>query len=147
MPQLRYFGIDHAEGAIDPARADLRLGQFVAWAEPLPVGTEVELDGVPYRVTRVDEGLAPGVWLLADNQTMRDIPLHLENTPTAPSPPPVIVSDVTMPPPAPAAVAASETVEATPPAIAPAAAVEPEPEPEGSGRKRRRKARKTMVGR
>jgi hypothetical protein len=155
MPHLRYFGIDLGEGAIDPARADTRLGQFVAWAEPLPVGSAVEIEGVIYEISRVDEGLAPGVWLKSENQTLRDIPLPVEAESTTPSPPPVVIDDLPAPtaaegPPTIVMQAVAPPSDEPPPAAATSegdSPTEPEPEPEGGGRRRRRKPRKTMMGR
>ncbi len=67
MAQVRYLGIAVGE-PVEPAtlRSDPQLGLFVPATEPLPVGTQVDFDGAIVVVLRVEEGLAPGVWLRGD---------------------------------------------------------------------------------
>jgi hypothetical protein len=120
MPQLRYLGFPVGEGAIDGSRSSNSLGSFVAFAEPLPVGTTVELDGAPHRVTRVDEGATPGFWA----RDTRTTPVAIEPELTTPSPPPAEMT--------------SDPEDGAP---------EPVPEGGGPSRGRRRRRGKTVMGR
>ena len=71
---FRYFGVKLADVELAGLRSDASLGRFVPMADPLPVGTTVELDDIAHRVTRIDEGLAPGVWVWADGVARQPMP-------------------------------------------------------------------------
>lgn len=147
---VRYFGVKLADVDLAGARSDAALGRFVPMADPLPVGTVIEVDDVAHRVTRVDEGLAPGVWLWTDGvvrqpapdavtapemATVRDLAVHAEGVPEP------VDAQATVPTPMPVAAEAE-------PAPAPVAPDKSDKNDKGEdGGKRRRRRAKTTVGR
>jgi hypothetical protein len=141
MAQVRYLGFSVGNAQLD-GRSDDSLGRFVAIGEPMPVGTEVELDGIAMRITRVDEA-ANGFWARPLAAAATPLPVEAEaTTPTAPP------AEMTA---APAGAANEEAPEPAGEGVPePVAEAVPEPTPEegNSGRKgRRRRGRKTVLGR
>jgi hypothetical protein len=136
LASLRYFGVRLLELDASGLRTDAPLGRFVPIADPLPVGTTVELDGVPHRIVRVDEGLTPGVWLWTDGVA------------TAPMPDMVTVRDLPVTPEAvPVAIDAAPTVATAAPEAATPDEVAPTPsEKNDDGTKKRRRRGKTTFG-
>jgi hypothetical protein len=155
MAQVRYLGFSVGNVQLDD-RSDDALGRFVALGEPMPVGTEIELDGVAMRITRVDES-AHGFW--ARPLAAGAMPLAVPATPLAvPATPQPIESEATVPTASPAQMTPEPADAADEGASEPAgdgvpepvaeAAPEPTPEESGGSRKgRRRRGRKTVLGR
>ncbi len=138
MAEVRYFGMLVTQNEVDAARSDAAVGRFVPFAEPLPVGTQIEIDGAAHRVTRVDEGLSPGCWVLPEGVRAGAAPQAIEAEQTTPTPPPAEAL----------AAASSEAVpEAVPEAVTAGPPSEPPSPDEGGGGKRKRRPKKTMMGR
>lgn len=134
---IRYFGVTLGDTR-EEERTDARLGRFFATADPMPVGTSLEVDGVVHVVSRVDEGTPSGVWLWAEG---------MHTTARAPTAAPMPVDDVPTAPMTPEALPAQALpVEALPQQDAPTASVD-----DSSGKtddpKRKRRRSKTVVGR
>jgi hypothetical protein len=122
MLDVRYLGIVLGRIEGEP-RAESDLGSFVKLAEPMPVGTVVEVGGARYLVRRVDEN-AGGFWLRSS--TMKDaVPMAIAPDLTVrEAPPPAALADAI-------------------PEAAPTETSGPNDEPRG----RKRKNRKTTFGR
>lgn len=143
MPQVRYLGFTVGEGRFDGDRSD-GDARFVAFAEPLPVGSWIELDGIRQRITRVEEGQNAGFWVLPEGAQRPAAPVQIEPETTAPSAPPIEMTAEPEGPEDGAPVAVADSAEG-------AADASPEPtsdEPSSGGRsKKKRKNRKTVLGR
>jgi hypothetical protein len=139
MPQVRYLGFTVGEGNFDGDRSD-GDARFLVFAEPMPVGSMIEVDGLRQRITRVEEGANGGFWVLPEGGK-RAAPVQVEPETTVPSAPPV---EMTAEPEGPEDGAPEAIGDAT-------AEAAPEPtsdEPSSGGRsKKKRKNRKTVVGR
>ena len=132
LVNIRYFGVTLGDTR-EEERSDARLGRFFVTADPMPVGTSLEVDGVVHVVSRVEEGTVSGVWLWAEG---------MATTGRAPTAAPMPVDDVPTAPMTPAAL----PVEALPQQDAPTASVD-----DSSGKnddpKPKRRRSKTVVGR
>ena len=136
---IRYFGVTLGDSRGEE-RPDPRLGRFFATADPMPVGTSLEVDGVVHVVSRVEEGTRSGVWLWAEGvgttaSAPSGTPLAVDDVPTAPMTPEPPVAEALAPP-----------AEALPQPDAPSLSVD-----DSSGKtedpKRKRRRSKTVVGR
>jgi hypothetical protein len=129
MSDVRYFGFSLA--TIDREERRGPLGRFLALAEPMPVGTELEVDGERVRVTRVEE-TEGGSWARAGGEavptavpidaTVREVPADATTAHAEP--------------------ASSEAAGETPPEPEPS-----KPNDDGSRGGRKRRNKKTVMGR
>jgi hypothetical protein len=129
MAEVRYLGFVVGQGSIDESRSNDVLGRFVRLSEPMPVGTLVEVDGVPHRIRRVEEGASTGCFVLALDARPRTAPVAVDADVTVPSPPPA---------------EAAEADDDNGPEDGAPTPVADEPT---RGKGRRRRNRKTVVGR
>ena len=144
MAQVRYLGFVVGDGPLDATRETPAQGRFVGLREPLPVGTLVELEGAQQRVTRVDEGAAPGFWILPASAA-RPV-AHTAGVPTTVEPDTTVKSD----PPVIEMVADAEDEPAAPAAAVPVkeeGAPDPTTDDPTRGGKRKRRPKKTVLGR
>ena len=142
MAKVHYLGILLQEASLSDGGSTRGgpLGPFVPMSEPMPVGTILDVDGAPHRVTRVEEGVAPGCWLrsegvpraIVDDAVTIPTPTTVPE-PTAPSAPEAVSEPGLSSP-------HDSSPSEVPAPDAPAAI-----EPETSSKKKRR--RKTIVGR
>lgn len=158
MAVVRYLGIVIGDaGDFGALRAEPRLGRFVPLGEPVPVGTKVDVDGVPHLVTRVDEGVVPGCWLRGEGaavQVIDEIPTVRESVPPPVAAPPAEPEPAAVPTPVAAKTEAAPPKSATPEAASTEAAIpdpaapSPSDEPSTGGRRKgKRRGGKTIIGR